>query len=529
MNLSIQQLTYVHPDKEVLFQNISFSVNKAQKVALIGNNGCGKSTLLQIIGKELSAAEGVIICPETPYYVPQHFGQYDKRTVAEALKANDRIEALHAIIGGNASAYNFTRLNDDWEIEERCLTALASWGLNHLSLQQPMLSLSGGEKTKVFLAGIAVHNPEVILMDEPTNHLDTRSREQLYEFIRKSNASILIVSHDRTLLNQLDFTFEMTRKGITAYGGNYEFYKAQKKLELNALQAQLGEKEKSLRLAKKTAREAAERKQKQDVRGKKSNEKGGIPRIMMNVLKDKAEKSTTKLNDIHAEKMEGLSSSISQLRNALPGTKSMKLNFDSSNLHIGKILVNTSDVCFQYNNHPLWQQPLSFQIRSGERIAISGGNGSGKTTLLKLILGELEPTKGEIDRAQFSPIYVDQEYSLIRKQCTLLEQVIMFNSRCLPEHEIKIILNRYLFPKEVWNKSCNKLSGGEKMRLMFCCLMVSNNMPDLFVLDEPTNNLDIQSMEIITEAIKEYRGTLLVVSHDSYFIEEIAVERVIVL
>lgn len=528
MSISINQVNYVHPDKEVLFQNISFSINRGEKVSLIGNNGCGKSTLLRIIAREFLPASGQIVCSELPYYVPQHFGQYDHQTVAQALKADTRINALHAIIRGDASNENFTLLNDDWEIEERCLAALSTWALEHVSLNQVLGTLSGGEKTKVFLAGLAIHHPGIILMDEPTNHLDRQSREQLYHFINNSTACILIVSHDRELLSILNQTLEMTPWGITAYGGNYEFYKFQKEQLTNALQMQLNEKEKTLRLAKKVAREAAERKQKHDVRGKKQNEKKSMSRMAMNTLKDKAEKSTVKLNEIHNNKMNVLSDSLSQIRNSIDSVPIMKLDFDSSTLHKGKILIDITNVHFTYDNKKeLWKTPVTCQIRTGERITLKGGNGSGKTTLLKLILGSIEPTSGTITRADFSSVYIDQEYSLIHPSLTVLQQVEQFNSRLLPGHEIKTILNRYLFPKDIWDKKCEKLSGGEKMRLVFCCLMVSNNVPDLFVLDEPTNNLDIQNIGIITKAVKEYQGTLLVVSHDKHFIEEIGIEKII--
>lgn len=527
MSISINQVSYVHPDKEVLFQNISFSVNKGEKVSLIGNNGCGKSTLLRIISGEFTPSNGQIVCSDTPYHVPQHFGQYNCLTVAEAMKVDIRIQALHAIIGGDTSIENFTLLNDDWGIEERCLAALASWQLKHVSLSQSLQTLSGGEKTKVFLAGIAVHHPDIILMDEPTNHLDSKSREQLYRFISTSAACMIIVSHDRQLLNLLNRTFEMERHGITTYGGNYDFYKMQKSQIINALQVQLSEKEKALRLAKKEAQEAAERKQKHDVRGMKQNIKKGVPRMGMHTLQDKAEKSSSKLNDVHANKVENISDNLLQIRNSIPILPSMKLNFDSSSLHKGKILINATDINFAYEKNELWKIPLTFKIRTGERIAICGRNGSGKTTLLKLISGDLEPTSGVIERAGSNLIYIDQEYSLIHPQLTLLQQVEQFNSRLLHEHEIKTILNRYLFSKEVWDKTCDKLSGGEKMRLMFCCMMISNNIPDFFILDEPTNNLDIQNIEIITKMMKEYQGTLLVVSHDKYFIKEIDITKIL--
>ena len=549
MSISIQKITYIHADKDILFKDLDLSVNKGQKVALIGNNGSGKSTLLQIIAGWLPPSSGTIIRPDDLYYIPQHFGQYDNQTIAEALQIDTKIRALHAILNGDASVENFHILNDDWNIEERVQTALVSWGIHDKSTSQSMCELSGGEKTRVFLAGMEIHAPSVILLDEPTNHLDTEGRKQLYEFVKRTSSTLIIVSHDRTLLNLLNTTCELTRSGINVYGGNYEFYKEQKTLMREALQQRIEEKEKALRIARKVARETAERRDKQNVRGEKANIKRGVPRIVLNALQGKSEKSTGKLNSVHQEKADKLTEERNQLRGSLSPTAALKTDFNGSSLHTGKTLITAKDINFGYHSAPndsdsqsdnepsennlpeqlLWQTPVSFQLKSGDRLRIEGTNGSGKTTLLKIITGQLQPQTGTLTRADFSYVYLNQEYSIIDDRNSVLEQVYAFNNRNLPEHEIKIILNRYLFPASEWYKSCRKLSGGEKMRLAFCCLMISNNTPDMFILDEPTNNLDIQSIDIITATIRNYTGTVIAISHDNYFIREIGIEQRIVL
>lgn len=529
MSLFIQQLAYYHADKELLFKDISFSINNHEKVSLIGNNGSGKSTLLQLINGDLTPTEGTISYPEHPYYIPQHFGQYNHLTIAEALKIDKKIKALDAITKGDASIENFNILNDEWEIEDKAHTALEEWGIGNFKLTQALSTLSGGEKTKVFLAGISIHSPLIILMDEPTNHLDTQSRNKLYQFIETTNTTLLIVSHDRELLNLLPYTFELNKNGITAYGGNYDFYKNEKEKITNALHAKLEEKEKGLRVAKKIAKETAERKQKLDVRGEKRSIKQGIPRIMMNSLKNNAEKSTSKIKDAHEEKQAKISHELTEIRKSLPDISQMKINFNSSSLHRGKVLVKAQSINFTYASENLWKEPLTFDITSGERISIEGGNGKGKTTLLKIILGDLLPTEGVLLKTDIDYIHIDQEYSIINNNLTIVEQAQQFNKRLLKEHEINMILNRYLFPPHSWNKACNKLSGGEKMRLVLCCLMISNSTPDLFVMDEPTNNIDIQNVEILTETLRDYKGTVLVISHDTYFKKEINIERQICL
>ena len=201
MSISIQQISYIHPDKEVLFSDLNFAISKGQKLGLVGNNGCGKSTLLQIIAGQLSPSSGVIVRPDDLYYIPQHFGQYDSLTIAQALQIERKQQALHAILAGDVSNENFTILNDDWNIEERSIAALDLWGLGQFTLSYPMNLLSGGEKTRVFLAGMDIHHPSVILMDEPTNHLDVKYKLALMEHLKRFHAhgTVIIVLHDLSL------------------------------------------------------------------------------------------------------------------------------------------------------------------------------------------------------------------------------------------------------------------------------------------------------------------------------------------
>lgn len=525
MSIHVQSVTYMHPDKDVLFSNVSFTVSQGEKVALIGNNGSGKSTLIRLITKELLPSEGQIACSDTPYYIPQHFGQFNRLTVAGALGIEGKLCALHAILQGDVAAEHFTALADDWEIEEKAVAALHEWGVSGIPLSHPMHLLSGGEKTKVFLAGITLHAPTFILMDEPTNHLDDESRMRLYRFITDTTAGVLVVGHDRTLLNLLTSTYELTAGGAVYYAGNYDFYNEQKKLAVEALQTRLGESEKQLQKARKQAREVMERQQKRDVRGKKQNIKKGIGKMAMDTLQDKAEKSSVRLGSVHADRIRQLSEEASELRKTLPSLRAMKMDFMASSLHAGKTLIVASGLNYSYAEKPLWASPLEFVIRSGDRIHLKGGNGSGKTTLLRLITGSLSPIQGSLMRdKELTYVYLDQEYSIICDELSVLDQLSRFNSK-LYDNELKTILNRFLFPVSTWNKRCGCLSGGEKMKLSLCCLMVGVQTPDIFILDEPTNNIDIRNMEILTETLKAYQGTLLVVSHDSYFVRQIEVDK----
>lgn len=525
----LQNISFGFPGGDLLFNHISLTIPSLTKSALVGSNGIGKSTLLKIIANEIQPLDGTVNIQGDIFYVPQMFGNFNHLTIAECLNIDQKLLALEKITGGEVDEHYFETLNDDWDIEERCRNALQYWNLQDFDLNQKLEGLSGGQKTKVFLAGIQINEPDVILLDEPTNHLDLEGRKLLYDLIEKVNATVVIVSHDRALLNLVDTIFELSNQGVAAYGGNYDFYAEQKEIEDEALQNDIHAMERALKKAKEKERETIERKQKLDARGKQKQEKSGVARIMMNTLRNNAEKNTSKLKSVHAEKISGIAGDLRDLRSSVRNSDQMKVNFNDSGLHSGKILITAEDINCNYGKEKLWKDNLNLEISSGDRISIKGTNGSGKTTLIKLLLGDIKPSAGNISLAEFRSIYIDQEYSLINNDLTLYDFVQTFNDSTLQESEVKTLLARFLFSKETWDKKCGVLSGGERLRLLLCGLSISNKAPDMIILDEPTNNLDLQNVEILTHSIKDYKGTLLVISHDEIFLEEIGIDKEIVL
>lgn len=526
--LILQNISYLHPNKDVLFEKISLNISAHQKVALIGNNGSGKSTLLKIIAQQLSPASGQISVDTLPYYIPQIFGQYNHLTVAHALKVDEKLHAFHQILDGDVSDKNMQVLDEDWAIEERSLQALAYWNLEDISFSQRLSSLSGGQKMKIFLAGILIHQPSIVLLDEPSNHLDTASRQLLYNWITSTSSTLVIVSHDRKLLNLLNITYELTSNGMTLYSGNYDFYAEQKRITEQAIKEDILHQEKAVRKAREKERETIERQQKLDARGRKKQEKSGVPRIMMNTLRNRAENSTNKLKDVHQEKIGHLSEKLHELRASVSDMDKMKIGFDTSHLHQGKLLFSGVRMNHSYlKDIDIWREDIDLEVFSGERIALKGNNGSGKTTLIKIISGEIIPQRGIVKKTDFNTVYIDQDYSLMSSDMNVYDLTQTFNTSKLQEHEVKIRLNRFLFSKSTWEKSCSVLSGGEKLRLLLCCLNIHQQTPGMMILDEPTNNLDINNIEILTQAIQSYRGTLIVISHDECFLSEIGANRII--
>lgn len=520
--ISIHDFRYSHSNRELLFENLAMQVNENQKVALVGRNGIGKTTLLKAIFDHKE--HNKINVSVKPYYIPQHIEKYDAVSVASALNIEEKLDAIKAIAEGESDQSLFDIIGNDWDIEERSSAALAEWGLENLALSTKLKELSGGEKMKVFLSGITIHSPKLILLDEPSNHLDYESREQLYNFIRESSSTFVIVSHDRYLLNLLTDIYELTPTGINVYTGDYDSYAEQKRIEAEAIARQISSQQDALRKAKRVQQEVVERRQRQDSRGAAKTSRMGMPKIVAGMMKGTAERTTAALKGRHDDKISQMSQQLSELRQGANSRRDLKFDFESSDLHKGKIMAEAKNINFSYGEANVWGKNLDFLIQSGERVLITGANGSGKSTLIKLLTKQLQPTEGELKLAEFDYLYLDQNYSLIDSSKTVYQQAQSYNED-MAEHDVKILLTRSQFERNSWDKLCGSLSGGEKMKLSLCSLTIANKAPDLFILDEPTNNLDIESLNVLSAAVGEYIGTLLVVSHDRYFVGELGIDK----
>ncbi|NLU93457.1 ABC-F family ATP-binding cassette domain-containing protein [Chitinophaga sp. Ak27] len=521
MLIHAQDISYTLPTGQSLFQDIYFSLHKNEKAAIVGNNGAGKSTLLRIIAGQETAYSGTIHVSKRLYYVPQHFGHFDHLSVAAACGIAPLLEALQAIENGDTRQELYDLLENDWDIAARYQTAFEKWGIGALSPDQLLSTLSGGQKTRLFLSGIDIFQPQVVLLDEPTNHLDRAAREQLYEWVNSTNCTLLLVSHDRELLRLCNPIWELQANGINVYGGSYDFYVEQKAIAAAAKEQQLAHQEKTLKEAKKQQQIALERKQHADARARKNSQQGGLPKILLNARRNAGETSTAKLQQVHAEKVSELHDARKEAAALIQVQRMLKGYFEDSSLHRGKVLLTATSLNYAWTpDKVLWQPPLSFTIRSGERWSITGPNGSGKSTLMRLLLGHIVVPAMQLYRADTKSLLLDQDYSLVDRSKTVLDQALAFNERKLDTPIVKSTLVNFLFGPDTWDKSCAVLSGGEMLRLSLCCMTLQNRAPDLIMLDEPTNNLDLNNIQVLTQIFADYKGTLIVISHDNTFIKE---------
>lgn len=527
MLINAQHINF-HTSGRVLFKDVSFSLQKGAKAAIVGNNGAGKSTLLRIIAGQVKDYNGTLQVNGSLYYVPQHYGHFNHLSVAAALGIAPLLEALQAVEKGATDQRYYDLLDNRWDFAARCEAAFAHWGISGISPDQPLQALSGGMKTRLFLAGIDVFEPAIVLLDEPTNHLDIQGRNQFYQWMETTNCTLLLTSHDRELLRLCAPIRELQADGLKVYGGNYDLYADQKEMETAASAQQLAHHEKTLKEAKLKQQLTFERKQRADAQARRNSLHSGDPKGMINGMRNKAEGSTARLKHVHNSKVDELRANLQEASALVQVQRIMKGYFEKPVLPTGKVMIQATDINYAWEHGCLlWSDPLSITIRSGDRLAIAGNNGSGKTTLFNLLQGNLLPTEGNIQRASFTSLLLDQDYSLIDRQKTVLQQAMAFNETKLEEAMLHTLLANFLYLPDSWDKSCAVLSGGEMLRLSLCCMVLQNKAPDMIFLDEPVNNLDLSNIQMLAKIFAGYQGTLIVVSHDAGFLEEAGVNEIL--
>lgn len=480
----------------MLFKNLSVTFG-IEKSGLVGKNGVGKTILLRNLVGELEPTGGRIERKGKIAYLPQDYQVDLNLTVGQTMKV---------------------------EKEHLALTALARVGLQRITLDRTMNSLSGGERMKVILAHLLITDADFLILDEPTNNLDGDSRKVVYNLIQTWSKGLLIVSHDRELLRLMDRILELSEKGLNIYGGNYDAYVAQKGLEEAALERQLSDAEREFKKVKHQAQATKEKQQKRASHGKSIREKTGMPPIILGLMKETSEKTSSRLSALHELRIEDAAKNVAQAREKIAPSNTIHVDLSNTKIPSGKLVVVFKDVTFQYpeTDKPLFRE-ISFDVYGPSRVSIDGPNGSGKTTLIKLMLGLLHPNSGEITRGTVDGAYLDQTVAVLNKEETVLENLRRISN--LNEDEGRHWLAKFLFSDQDVFKSVGILSGGERMRAALACILAGDTPPKFLILDEPTNNLDLNSIEQIESALLNFKGALVVISHDREFIKSIGVER----
>lgn len=529
MHIKLNNISYLHADKEKLFSNLNLSVIKS-KAGLIGENGTGKTTLLRIISGDKIASRGTVIREGKIVLFPQDFSSFYNQTVSEVLLVKDKIESLDKIFNGSGNEKDFEIIGEDWNLYERIKKIFAEAKLNNINLSRGFDTLSGGEKSRLLFSSLMLNKPDFALLDEPTNHLDAVSREILYSLIKNYSGGLLIVSHDRTLLNLMDEIIELTPKGVKLYGGNYDFYKEQKEIQAQAAIETLSSVNIEYKKALKEKRKSLERQEIRMSRGKTKAIAEGVVKSTRDYLQNKSMQTFSRLKNTHTQKVDSLQERLNEAKERIEQNNKIIIDVHEQKKNYNKKILDVEGVNFNLSNSGfLWKHNISFVLNSGERLNIAGINGCGKSLLLKLITGEIKPSLGSIQLLTKNIAFLDQNINLLERDLSIFDNVKKFAGNKTPEHEIRIKLARFLFRGDDVFKKIEQLSGGEKMRAGIACLMAAESVPELLILDEPSNNLDIKSVEELTSALNQYNGALIIVSHDRTFLGELNIQRQLLL
>ncbi len=453
-SVSLLNISFSYPRGDMLFDDLSFSFNDYDTVAIIGDNGAGKTTLLNIIVGAVTPDSGRVIRNATTYLLPQ-----------------------------------ITRCD----------------------------SVSGGQHQMSQIIHAFNSGADILLLDEPTNNLDRNARNQLFNLIRDFPGGIIIVSHDRELLNQMDCLLELRGGKIRTFGGNYDFYVRQTRAMRENMESQYTDTVKEIRRLNHSASVATNTAQthiKKQARDRVNMANGS--RIEANALKGKSTETAARRLQIINKKLQTQITQQRELSNALRNDV-IKIPTPSRPMHKND-LIDIRNMSFGYDAYQLLFQDFNLHMRGGARIHLRGNNGAGKTTLVKLVMGKLAPSGGTV-KLNGRAIYLDQNLSLLNQNHSIVDNIIDFGAPDI--NTAHAIAANFGFRGDASHRRVGTLSGGERLKATLAAILGGKNQPDLIILDEPTNNLDIASIEILESALNQYQGALIIISHDEMFVRNL--------
>lgn len=522
----INEMSFKLANGQTLFKQLNLAFSR-HKTGLVGRNGIGKSTLMKLVMGELCPHSGKIHTEGSIAYIPQHLSISAEMTVAHLLGCEEKMYALYRITQGSVDEHDFNILQEDWEIKDRMQRQLTEYGLNGIPFNRSLSELSGGEMTRLMLARAFNSDADFLLLDEPSNHLDTSAKQQLYCAIKQWQAGLIVISHDRELLNLMNEIIELNTLGADVFGGNYDAYRQQKNILNQAKEQQFFDARKLLEKTKHSIQSNREKHEKRQAQGRELRRSHSQPKMLLDAMENRSSKSQGQLLIRHHRMLDNAENTFLAAKEKLEIINNIEIELPETKVPEGKIILEIENLVFSWPetsetiiNH------FDLTIKGPARIALCGENGSGKTTLIKLILGEIKPLQGKIYLGTHYPGYLDQDASSLNPELSLLENFMQLNPDA-KENDAYQGLAKFLFRNTSALELAKNLSGGEKLRALLACILMAKQPPQLLILDEPTNHLDVDSMESIESALKCYQGAMIVISHDSGFLKNIGIEKCI--
>lgn len=508
------------PDGRTLFDNLSLAFGR-ERTGVVGRNGAGKTTLLRLVAGLAQPAEGAVTRAGSIGWLPHTAPLAASETAAESLGVGAPLAVLQRVLAGQGDEGDLAAA--DWTLDERLRAALSDAGLPGLDLARPTATLSGGEQTRLRLAGLLLARPDLLVLDEPTNHLDADARGLVADLLGRWPGGAVVVSHDRALLRRMDRIVELTSLGAAVHGGNYDLYAERKAVERAAAERALCDAERRRDEAERAGQREREKKARRDGAGRRYGKSGSIPRISAGLLADRAEDSGGRGRALAERRRQAAETALSEARDRVERVRQLAVPLPSTALPAGRVVLELEAATWVPPHGAPLLPSQSLRVVGPERLAVTGPNGAGKSTLLRLISGGLEPTAGRVRRG-VQATHLDQAVAILDPGETLLEAYRRLNPEA-SSNDAHAALARFLFRNQAARREVGSLSGGERLRAALACLMTGARPPQLLVLDEPTNHLDLESIEAVEAALAAYDGALVVVSHDEDFLAAIRIER----
>ncbi|MBW8486565.1 ABC-F family ATP-binding cassette domain-containing protein [Actinomadura parmotrematis] len=501
-------LSFAWPDGTPVLDGLDAAFGTG-RTGLVGVNGAGKSTLLKLIAGDLAPAAGTVSVEGTVGYLPQDLPLGTARTVADLLGIAAARDALLAIERGEATEANFAAVGDDWDVEERARAELGRLGLGHLDLDRTVATLSGGEGVMVALAALLLARPDVLLLDEPTNNLDLDARRRLYDAVDAWSGVLVLVSHDRGLLDRVDEIADLREGGVRSFGGNLSAYEELLEVEREAAERAVRTAETDVRRQRRELAEAQVKLARRVRYGDKMQETKREPKIVMGNRKRAAQVSAGKHRLLHEDRLAGARDRLDEAADAVRRDDAIRVELPATRVPAGRTVLS---VPAPEAPEPGTGTLERLVVQGPERIALTGANGSGKTTLLRGL------PKDPATR------YLPQRLDVLDDARSVADNVRAVAPSASP-NEIRAGLARFLFRGDRADRPAGTLSGGERFRAVLASLLLAEPAPRLLLLDEPTNNLDLASVRQLAEALDAYQGALVVVSHDLPFLRTLGITR----
>jgi ATPase subunit of ABC transporter with duplicated ATPase domains len=510
--LTLEGVSFTLADGRVLFQDLN-EVFDQRRTGLVGSNGAGKSVLARLMAGQLAPSSGRITRGGEVYYLSQQIAQ--EGTVAALAGVQPVLAALARIENGSADPADFDAVGDGWDMRERLQSELDRHGLPHLRPDTQAASLSGGEAMRVSLIAAWLSSASFLILDEPSNHLDRANRLALQAQLQRWPHGLLVISHDRELLEQMQRIVELSPLGLRSYGGGYSFYAECKHSERESAQRQLDQRKLERKRETAAMREQHEQQERRLAKGASDGRDANQARILLGGQKNRAQGTAGKLRQQHAAQQEILSLRVREAAQQVAPAAAIAMHALAGAQPARTRAAELQDVLLPHA--PLATRTICLAVAGQQRIGVTGPNGCGKSTLLRVLAGQLAPMAGRCEvRARTA--YLDQQLASLTPQRSAIRHLLAAN-REAGEAALRTHLAQMGLDAQLAVAPVETLSGGERLKVALACALYAHPPAQLLLLDEPSNHLDLASLEALEVMLRQYQGALMVVSHDETFMQ----------